>query len=313
VLRPDVRQSGELEDLVVGELRLGVIGLSEGNGHPYSWSAIFNGYDPVAMENCGFPIIPRYLEKQQFPEDAIVEARVTHVWAQDKSIAVHIARASRIEHVVDHYTDMIGRVDGVLLARDDAETHYEFAAPFLRAGLPIYVDKPLALTIVDANRMLELERFPGQLFSCSAMRYSREFQLSPVDRAKVGRVQHIHAIVPKDWNKYAVHVIEPLLLLASDRGSVTRTQVWRSGDTTTLGADFSSGFHALISTMGAASTPIALRVMGDLSWKDLFFVDTYHAFKSALNEFVQGIIHRNVRIERNFMLEVVGLVEAGRI
>ena len=24
-------------------LKLGIIGLSEGNGHPYSWSAIFNG------------------------------------------------------------------------------------------------------------------------------------------------------------------------------------------------------------------------------------------------------------------------------
>ena len=26
-------------------LRIGVIGLSEGNGHPYSWSAIINGFD----------------------------------------------------------------------------------------------------------------------------------------------------------------------------------------------------------------------------------------------------------------------------
>ena len=31
-------------------LNLGVIGLSEGNGHPYSWSAIFNGYDSVEMD-----------------------------------------------------------------------------------------------------------------------------------------------------------------------------------------------------------------------------------------------------------------------
>ena len=75
-------------------IRLGVIGLSSGNGHPYSWPAIFNGYDPVAMEGCGFPIIPRYLEKQQFPKDAIAEAKVTHVWAQDKKIASNIAKAS---------------------------------------------------------------------------------------------------------------------------------------------------------------------------------------------------------------------------
>ena len=34
------------------ELRLGVVGLSEGNGHPYSWSAIFNGCDMAYMKDC---------------------------------------------------------------------------------------------------------------------------------------------------------------------------------------------------------------------------------------------------------------------
>src|SRR5690554_2257137 len=45
-------------------IRLGVIGLSDGNGHPYSWSAIVNGYDPVAMQACEFPVIPEYLGHQ---------------------------------------------------------------------------------------------------------------------------------------------------------------------------------------------------------------------------------------------------------
>src|SRR3972149_10802337 len=126
-------------------LKLGVIGLSPGNGHPYSWSAIFNGYDPVQMEKCGFSAIPRYLEKQRFPEDCIPEARVTHVWAQSKEISSYIAKAALIPNVVDRYTDMIGDVDGILLARHDAETHIDFAAPFLEAGLPVYIEKPLAL------------------------------------------------------------------------------------------------------------------------------------------------------------------------
>jgi hypothetical protein len=30
-------------------IRLGVIGMTEGNGHPYSWSAILNGYDRARM------------------------------------------------------------------------------------------------------------------------------------------------------------------------------------------------------------------------------------------------------------------------
>ncbi len=294
-------------------LKLGVIGLSPGNGHPYSWSAIFNGYDPVAMETCGFPVIPRYLEKQQFPKDAIAEAKVTHVWAQEKAIASHIAKAARIGNVVDHYTDMIGEVDGVLLARDDAETHYEFATPFLEAGIPVYVDKPLALTVAEAKRLLDLQQYPSQLFSCSALRYAKEFQLSDAEKAQIGRLRHIHATVPKDWDKYAVHVIEPLLLLASERGTVERIQAWREGDATTVAVAYGSGFQALISTLGSSQSPLALRVIGESGWRDLIFKDTFPAFKAALFEFVKGIIHRNERIHPDFMLEVVGIIEAGRV
>jgi predicted dehydrogenase len=293
-------------------LKLGVIGLSPGNGHPYSWSAIFNGYDQATMISCGFSVIPRYLEKQQFPKDAIAEAKVTHVWAQDKKIATHIAKAALIDNVVDHYTDMIGQVDGVLLARDDAEMHYEFAAPFLKAGIPIYIDKPLALSVAEAKQLIALQQYPGQLFSCSALRYAKEFKLSESELAQLGRLHHIHATVPKDWDKYAVHVIEPLLLLAKKRGTIVRTQAWRNKDATTLVAEYSEGLQVLVSTMGSSNAPLTLRVMGDLGWKDLFFQDSYSAFKSALIEFVQGILRKDVRIDPEFMLEVVNLIESGR-
>jgi len=134
-------------------LKLGVIGLSTGNGHPYSWSAIFNGYDPITMEECGFQVIPRYLEKQQFPKDAIMEANVTHVWTQDIVLSNHLATAAHIANVVQHPEEMIGQVDGILLARDDSETHYELAAPFLKAGLPVYIDKPVCLSIKELDRL----------------------------------------------------------------------------------------------------------------------------------------------------------------
>jgi len=293
-------------------LKLGVIGLSPGNGHPYSWSAIFNGYDPVAMESCGFPVIPRYLERQRFPNDTIAEAKVTHVWTQDEKVASHVAKASLIDNVVVHFEDMIGQVDGVLLARDDAETHYEFAAPFLEAGIPIYIDKPLALTVAEAQKLLSMQKYPGQLFSCSALKYAKEFRLSESDSAQIGNIRHIHATVPKDWNKYAPHVIEPLLLLVQKRGKVEQVRTWHHNGATTLTVEYGSGLQLLVSAMGSCSAPLTLRVMGESGWRDLFFQDSFGAFKSALFDFVQGIIHREVRSEPEFLLEAISLIEAGR-
>ena len=103
------------------------------------------------MKNCGFPVISEYLAKQTFPGDCIPNAEVTHVWTEDINLSKHIAKAANVLHVAEELTDMIGAVDAVLLARDDAENHATFALPFLNAGIPIYIDKPLAYS-VDAAK-----------------------------------------------------------------------------------------------------------------------------------------------------------------
>jgi len=293
-------------------LRLGLSGLSHGNGHPFSWSAIFNGYSSEAMEHCGFPVIPRYLEKQCFPDDAISDAVVTHVWTQDPSLSRQVARAAHIEHVVDRYTDLIGQVDAVLLARDDAERHLEFASPFLVAGLPIYIDKPLALSVDEARTLIELQRYPGQIFSCSALRYANELRLTEAQREIIGDICCVQATTPKDWDKYAVHAIEPLLLLLPGAEQIARHSIWRSGDRVTLHIEFLTGIEAQITSFGHIGAPLGFRVIGSRGWCDLQFADTFRAFRAALQDFVGGVTARDVRSEPQFMLKVVHLIEMGR-
>ena len=80
--------------------KLGIIGLSYDNGHPYSWSAILNGYDKEKMAKCPWPNIFEYLNAKD-PEAKEVEGvQVTHVWTQDKEISKAIAAASLIENIV---------------------------------------------------------------------------------------------------------------------------------------------------------------------------------------------------------------------
>lgn len=293
-------------------LKLGVIGLSEGNGHPYSWSAIFNGYDPVAMEDCGFPVIPRYLEKQRWPQDAISEAKVTHIWTQDAALSAKVAKASLIEQIVQRPEDMIGQVDAVLLARDDPETHNELAAPFIKAGLPIYIDKPVCLTLAELDAIYALQQYPGQIFTCSALHYAREFEMTEAVRTKVGKLRHIYATTPKDWEKYGVHVIEPLLLIAGDQGKLMHHQSWRHGDAVIVNLAWESGFQATISALGKAACPLGFRLIGETGWHDLQFADTFSAFKAALVDFVAGVKLRDVRAEPALVRRVVEVIEAGR-
>ena len=293
-------------------LRLGLIGMSSGNGHPYSWSAICNGYEKDLMEDCGFPVIPRYLEKQIYPDNFIHEAKVTHVWTQDKELSEHIAKASKIACTVTDFEDLIGSVDAVLLARDDAENHFHFAKPFLEAGIPIYIDKPLALSVSEANNLLGLQSYSGQVFSCSALRYADELVPESSELASVGEIRSIIGFTPKGWDKYAVHVIDPLLGLLSDDDEVVQVSRWEAGGRTSLHVQFSSGIDAQITAFGDCIVPITLKVIGTAGCIDLQFADAFQCFKNALQEFIASAREGKSRISVSRMLRVVSLIEMGR-
>ena len=55
------------------DIKLAMIGMVDGNGHPFSWSAIINGrYDQQVMANCGYPTISEYLDAQS-PDNLGIE------------------------------------------------------------------------------------------------------------------------------------------------------------------------------------------------------------------------------------------------
>ena len=293
-------------------INLGVIGLSEGNGHPYSWSAIFNGYDKNKMETCGYPVIPNYLNKQKFPDAKIKEGKVTHIWTQDINLSKHIASAALIENIVTDYKELIENVDAILLARDDAENHFEFAKPFLKAGIPIYIDKPLATTVAGAKKIINLQSYEGQLFSCSALRYAPELKMSDKKKKILGEIRSIHGYVQKSWEKYAVHIIEPILQLIPNRGEIVNSMTQRSDDKVLLNVNFKSGIDVKIETFGKHETPTGLKIIGTKGTTTVNFNSTFETFRSALKNFMEGIINKDVRISSKDMIEVVRLIELGK-
>ena len=293
-------------------LRLGIIGMSEGNGHPYSWPAILNGYNKHLLRGCEFPSISKYLENQKYPDDFIVGAKVTHIWTQNYDLSKKIARSVNIENCVDDFQDMVNNIDALLLARDDAENHQKYAEPFLGAGIPVYIDKPLALTVSKVNDLYSKQQYPGQIFSCSALRYAEELIIPPMQLSEFGEIQQIFAFVPKSWEKYAVHVIEPILMqftafLQPKNVSVANCGIgkmvtYRYEDKNLLLNIFASGCE---------NSPIQFRVMGTKKYQDFFFQDSFFAFKTALENFLKSVKMRRQLINPSFTKQVVRMIELG--
>jgi hypothetical protein len=292
-------------------LKLGIIGMSEGNGHPYSWSAIFNGCDFEYMNNCPFPVIPQYLSKQIFPQDCLSEGSVTHIWTQNKSISEHIAKASKIPNIVDIYTDMIGQVDAILLARDDSENHYEMAKSFIEAGLPIYIDKPLCTTIAEAEKIYALEKYEYQIFTGSAMAYSNSINMSNNDWDDLGDLQYVEAVTPKKWETYAIHIIEPVLKIIGHSVNIVNYSSNKFKGSRTLVVNREQGPIICFKNILNSFCPIKIILYGSKSVRKISFPDTFSDFKNTLNEFV-NIVHKRKKNEsREITLRSIEIIEKG--
>ncbi len=294
-------------------VKLGMIGLSDGNGHPYSWAAICNGYSPEHMSACEFPVIPQYLAEQAWPDARIPGVEVTHIWTQDAELSRRVAKASLIAHVVDAPAAMLGQIEALLLARDDAENHLAIATPFLEAGIPVYIDKPVALSLDGMDALYRLQQYEGQIFTCSALRYAKELTLSASDREQIGPVRHLQATTPKSWEKYAVHIIEPSLQIIGAPVEIAsaRSRTFAGGGRS-VSVGFVNGITADFSASGKEIVaPLSIRVHGERGWQELVFADAFSAFKTALSEFVEGIRTGTCRSSAGFNRQVVSIIEAG--
>jgi hypothetical protein len=291
-------------------LRLGVIGLSPGNGHPYSWSAICNGYNPAAMADCPFPAIPDYLSQHRFPDEFLRDVRVHAVWCQDRESAEHVAHAARIPRVVDRLEDLAEDADGILLARDDFENHARFSHPFLAAGCPIFIDKPLATTLGEADALLAEQRHPAQIHTCSAFRYIPEVSPVAQELAAIGPIKRVEASVGKAWATYSVHLLEPAVRLLAATDADAETEVIRDGDAVTLRARWADGRALRVTTTGEPA-PADFRIHGSRRTLDLRIQDPFFYFKAGLQAFMTQIRTGVVQVPRAQTRATVALIERG--
>ena len=292
------------------ELRLAMLGMIEGNGHPYSWSAIVNGYDPIEMAKCPYAGIPKYLGGQPLESVRIPGARVTHLWTDDPADAPRVAKASLIEHVVAKPEDVIGHVDAVIVATDDGDDHVRRARPFIEAGLPVFVDKPMATNIADLNQFLRWHLDGKTILSTSGMRYMPEMNQIAERRGHLGDLRWITSFTSKTWERYGIHALEaiypvlgPGFISAQTNhrsGSDIVHLTHRSGVQVTLAA-----IHDAPGSFGAVH---AYGTKGDLPLK---LADTYTAFRAQLVAFIELLRTGARPLPYSQTLELMTIIIAG--
>jgi len=95
--------------------------------------------------------------------------------------------------VVEHHLDLTGHVDAAIVTTPDW-THAEIAIDLLRAGIAVYLEKPLAITVEDADAVLNTAArtgtplYVGHNFRHAAVvRLMREI----IGRGEIGQVKAV--------------------------------------------------------------------------------------------------------------------------
>ena len=292
-------------------IRIAMLGRSEGNGHPYSWSAIFNGYNEKLMAQCPFPVIPEYLGRQDKNTLQIQGVRVTHIWAEDKEEAHRIAAASRIENVVNRMEDVIGKVDAAIIGIDIGEKHLEMARPFLKRGIPLFIDKPLT---DNPEHLKEFARYyrEGKLFmSCSSMRYSKELKRTKEEIDEFGEIQLVVAYTPKSWGKYGIHALESAAVI-SGKGVYSVQNIGVPGKETVI-LKYPDEGKVILNAYYDVKTPIQVTILGTKKTATIITEDAFYAFKTTLLKFVELIKTGRSDIPYQETLEFSKIIIAGQI
>jgi GFO/IDH/MocA oxidoreductase family protein len=288
---------------------IGIIGLSEGNGHPFSYGSIINGYSPEGLAASGWPGIYEYVRRRHPSEFGLDGWMITHAWTQDPESTKRLCAACRVPHGVDNYREFLNKVDAVIIARDDYETHFEISRPFLEAGLPVFIDKPLS---VEASELRAFRPYleKGQLMSCSGMRYARELDEPRADLAAYGRLKLIRGAIVLSWEKYGVHLLEAILALTPAH-PVSVRMIPAEHASAVVRLD--DGVLIQIDALGDCARTFHLELFGTQRIGAFDITDNFSMFRRMLWQFVTSIGTGRPAIPPERTLEIMRVLIAGRI
>jgi hypothetical protein len=282
-------------------LNLGIVGSSLGNGHPFSWSAILNGYNKSLMEQCPYPSIPAYLAKETI-EAGSLGAVVSHIWTEDYDQSIEIAACSNIPNVCRDLDELISSVDGVLHARDDYQKHPRFLKKYIGANLPCFIDKPFCLDTKTARNLFSFDPHQTLIFTCSALLFSREFESISIER-----IGNIIATGPKDWDKYAIHLIEPSIRMLGNPLLIDSVRQPSTNPATSMKFFFENEKSLEVLCSGVPDTPFSFVIDGTT----ITVNDYYSLFKTSLEKYIEFMNTRINSIDRSHTMQVISLLESG--
>lgn len=198
-------------------LRIGIIGLD--TSHAPAFTKLFNA-DDTQGALARMRVVAAYPGGS--PDLASSRDRIEGFTHQLSEMGVEI---------VDSISDLLPKVDAILLESVDGRKHLEQVLPVFKAGKPVFIDKPLSANLTDAIAIdLLAQKYNAKWFSSSSLRFSPSIIRYREDPQLQNQVRGAAAWSPcslepshSDLYWYGIHGVESLFtVMGSGCESVTR-------------------------------------------------------------------------------------------
>ena len=287
-------------------IKAGIIGLyDKGNGHPFSFSSIINGYSEKGYKKSKYLNILNYLKKKKKKDFKIKNVKITHAWTQNPKITKILCEASKIKYPVKNYFDMIDKIDALIIARDDM--HYKISKPFLLREIPVFIDKPLSTNEKELN-FFKKYMSKGLLMSTSGFRFSDETKILKNKIKKIGNIKLIVANVSNDRRRYGVHMLDVI----DELGFLKIKKIYK------INSKFKSfnlindkKINIIVNCLGKNYPTYNLSLLGDKGKFETDFKDNFVAFKNTLTKFFNMVKNQKIYIQPNRTLNIMKIIKLG--
>ena len=238
-------------------LKIGIVGSD--NSHAIAYSKLAN-VEKIVGDKC----------------------QVVGIWGQEEARTREVAVAGEIGTIVAAPEDLLEMVDAAIVVDRHGGLHLEHALPFIEKGLPVYVDKPFAVSLADCRAMLDAAAQSGSLLSSfSPLRVAPSTIALAESVQKLGDIKVGHFAGPCDFESqyagpffYATHVAEIAIKLLDDEvESLKATQsgknvvvqlIWKRGTLTSFSYLGDAAYHFHASLFGSEGM-IAQEIVGGYS------------------------------------------------
>ncbi len=218
-------------------IRAGIIGLD--TSHVLAFTKTLNE-TPQKPEVMGVRLVAAYAQGSKDIESST--KRVPEYTDKVKALGVEI---------VPSIHELLDKVDVVFLESNDGRVHLEQVLPCIEAHKPVFIDKPIAGTLVDAIKILDASKKASiPVFSSSSLRFGKGTQA--VRGGSIGAVKQAETTSPASLEEhhpdlfwYGVHGVESLFTVmgagcesvkrgTTADGKITVTGTWAGGRTGTF-------------------------------------------------------------------------------